>query len=178
MFAALVGSGLAAQQRRQATQNAFGSETPIMQPVLLPLDVLSQLSQENNERLQACLATDGLTARELRRYFAAAQLDLDGDRRPDLLVQPGANCLGGAHAVPFWLFRRTADGHELAFSATADALRVLGTAARGRRDLEVSYATADGARTAVLRFDGSKYQPRACSVTDLRTKRTVRVKCQ
>src|SRR5258708_6638745 len=81
---------VSAQRRRSArgsVQTGFGPETEIKRRAHIPEDVLSFLVKENNERLQACLESQGKPATQIARYFAASAIDINGDGEPDLVVQ-------------------------------------------------------------------------------------------
>src|SRR2546423_13682058 len=167
--------------RQPAIQTSFGSETPIRRPSKLPKDVLQQLVNENTEQLKRCLETDGGSDTDLQEYFVASMIDINNDGHPDLLVQAGKYCLQGAHNTAFWIFTKAdqeiAPGYKLVFSKQTDWIDVLKTSTNGYRDIQAADHTAIEIFTTVWKFNGSKYQPRACSVENLQTHKVVRVKC-
>jgi hypothetical protein len=167
--------------RRPAVQTSFGSEEPVKQPVKLPKDVLQQLVNENAEQLKNCLETDGGTEADLPKYFVASAIDINNDGQSDLVVQAGEYCLQGAHNTAFWIFTKAgqeiAPGYELVFSRNTDWLGVLNTSMNGYRDIQTAGHTAIEIFSAVWKFDGSKYQPRVCTVENISTHKVVRVKC-
>jgi hypothetical protein len=171
-----------AQRKARAPQDTFGSETPIKQPVSLPAAVFQTLTKENAGTLRGCIARHHETDAALPKYFVASEIDINGDGQPDLIVQPGEFCLQGAHAVPFWIYTRAGarlgPDYELAFAASGDVLRVLKTSTNSYHDLTTAYYTALDVFTTVWQFDGSKYEPRSCTVTTFKPRRTVRISCQ
>jgi hypothetical protein len=180
-FAFVVAVRPAIGQRKPAphVQTSFGSETPIKRPVKIPVDVVRQLINENGEQMARC---EQLNSRHLSpsEYFNASSLDINGDGLPDLVIQAGEFCLQGAHNTPFWIFTKLpADvgGYQVVFKTQTDWLDIRKTSTNGYRDIADVGHTAVTLFTTILRFDGQKYQPRACSVEDLRTKRVTRVAC-
>jgi hypothetical protein len=66
--------------------------------------------------------------------------------------------LFGANIVPFWIFRNTPQGHELALSVSALGLDVLNTKTNGYRDIRTTTATASSGYAISFKFNGKKYQ--------------------
>ena len=180
-FAFVVATQPAIAQRKPAprVQTSFGSETPIKQPVKIPVDVLRQLIDENFKQMARC---EELTHAHLfpPEYFVASSLDINRDGSRDLVIQAGESCLQGAHNTPFWIFTKlpaNVGGYRLVFKTQTDWLDIRETSTNGYRDIADVAHTAVTLFTTILKFDGQKYQPRACSVEDLRTKRVTRVAC-
>jgi hypothetical protein len=168
-------------QRKSAprVQTSFGSETPIKRPVKIPVEVVRQLIDENGEQMARC---EELTHAHLSppEYFVASSFDINGDGLRDLVIQAGDSCLQGAHNTPFWIFTKLpADvgGYQLIFKTQTDWLDIRKTSTNGYRDIADAGHTAVTLFTTTLKFDGQKYQPRACTVENLRTKRVTRVAC-
>ena len=168
------------QQPPPPVQTSFGTETPIKHPTKIPADVLTQLLKENGEQIARC---EEINPRHLppSKYFIAASIDINGDGLPDLVVQAGEFCLRGAHNTPFWIFtklpRDFEGGYQLVFKTQTDWLDIRKTSTNGYRDIADMGHTAVLVFTTILKFDGQKYQPRTCTVEDLRTKRVTRVAC-
>jgi len=160
-------------------QISFGSETPVKRPAKIPADVLKQLLDENGEQIARC---EQFASRHFapEKYFVASAVDINGDGLPDLVVQAGEFCLQGAHNTPFWIFTRLppdAGGYELVLKTQTDWLDIQKTSTNGYRDIADVGHTAVTLFTTILKFDGQKYQPRTCTVEDLRTKRITRLAC-
>jgi len=160
-------------------QTSFGSETPVKRPAKISQDVLKQLLDENGEQIARC---EELNRRHVPpvKYFIASAIDINGDRLPDLVVQAGEFCLQGAHNTPFWIFTKLpvdVGGYELVFKTQTDWLDIRKTSTNGYRDIAAVGHTAVTLFTTILRFDGQKYQPRTCTVEDVRTKGITRLAC-
>jgi hypothetical protein len=178
----LVAQTTIAQRKRPQSpvQTSFGSETPIKRPTKIPADVLAQLLKENGDQIRRCEESN---PRHLTpsKYFIASSVDINGDGLPDMVVQAGEFCLQGAHNTPFWIFtklpRDFEGGYQLVFRTQTDWLDIRKTSTNGYRDVADMGHTAVLVFTTILKFDGQKYQPRTCTVEDLRTKRVTRVAC-
>jgi len=74
----------------------------------------------------------------------------------------------GARTVGYWLLTGAPGGYKLAFNHYEDALSILPTVTRRYHDLMVAGISGPGARISemLLKFDGSKYQPASCWLTD------------
>jgi hypothetical protein len=175
--AAIQRKGRAAEER----QGTFGSEITVKRPAPVPGEILRRLIRENKRELQSCLETDGAGEADLRQYFVASALHLNGDGRLDLIVQPSKYCLQGAHNTEFWFFTSSgnpnAGGYKLSFSTRSDLLEVLGTSSHGYRDIRASGHTAIYMFSTTWRYDGRRYRPAVCTREDLETDKVVRVKC-
>jgi hypothetical protein len=113
--------------------------------------------------------------------LGASKIDLNGDGLTDLLVQGTELCTMGAHSTSFWLFTRTSSrlrsGYELAFRTDSDSITIRPSVTNGYHDIVMAYATGAELMETVLKFDGSSYQRKECSILDFRTKRRQRVRC-
>ena len=74
----------------------------------------------------------------------------------------------GARTVGYWLLTGAPGGYKLAFNHYEDALSILPTVTRRYHDLMVAGISRASARISemLLKFDGSKYQPASCWLTD------------
>jgi hypothetical protein len=129
--------------------------------------------------LQRCRESDRSGGTDFRGYFQASELDVNGDGRRDLIVQP-TSCLIGAHSTTLWIFtnsnQRLLPGFERVFMKQADYLKVLRTSTNGYRDMESGYATALELYGTIWKFDGTRYQPSSCWIED-RARRVTRIRC-
>ena len=142
-----------AQQREQTT---FGAEEEIVHPVPIPKDVLQIL--RSNERNQRLLAKGQKPDEMPASWFVASEINLKDDSMSDLIVMAVESRLLGANIVPFWNFRNTLQGHELALTVSALSLEVLDTKTNGYRDIRTSAATAKSGYTIIFKFDGKEYR--------------------
>lgn len=139
-------------------QTSFGVEEAVRRPVPVPPDVLRGLGQD--EKVLACLTENaGNAAVEIpAAWFAASAIDLNGDRRPDLVVKPENSCLYGANIAPFWVFRNTGRGYALVLRTDALNLQILPARTRGYRNIRARAASARQVFARLYRFDGESYR--------------------
>ena len=102
------------------------------------------------------------------RFFVARRVDLDGDGKPELVVQssrdeplcPTPNC-------PAWVYRIDGDRYIRLLSDVAgyiDGVTVLTTSTKGMLDLRIQqHASASQRDVVTYRFDGQSYKPGDCT---------------
>lgn len=161
-------ASVCAQKRKSArrsdkAQTYFGFEEDVKKPVKLPEDVLQQLVHLNREELDRCLESDEerkAKPGDIAVYFAASEIDLNGDGRTDLIVQPNPKtfCLQRNSGIPFWIFVSGRMGYKLIYNDFAYDLGVLRTRTKGFRDIEISSHTIGENYIMTLKFDGSEYK--------------------
>jgi hypothetical protein len=109
------------------------------------------------EVLEVLRTISGASPDELpSEWLLASEIHLDGPIETDLVVM-GIRGLRGAHAVPFWIFRRTAESYQLILSTGGDGLRVSQTKWNGYRTIQTFNLTGIAITTASFRFDGHQY---------------------
>ena len=150
-----------AQRRGAGVQTSFATEKPIRRPVKLTASILSQIALAVPDLAREC---DG----DIARNVSASRINLNADGAPGLLLQGTSSCTMGAHTSGYWLLTRTPGGYKLAFNHYEDALSILPTVTRRYHDLMVAGISGAGAQVSemLLKFDGSKYQPASCWLTD------------
>ena len=151
-------------------QSSFSSEEKISDAVDLPSNILKQLTEYDDGQLAKC-QRDKLTRRSnIAAHFAAAEINLNGDKLSDLIVQAQTLCFMGAHNTTFWLFTRTNSksgrSYQPAFDIAADYLKILNSSTKGFRDIETASHTAVELYTIKWIFDGEKYRQSECTVSD------------
>ena len=153
-------------QARTREQTLFGAEEEISRPVKVPGDVLQILRQDrrNQRHLPKGQSPDEMP----ETWFIASEIHLNDDYLVDMVVMAANPQLFGANIVPFWVFRNTRQGHQLALSVSTFGLEVLKTKTSGYRDIRTSAATANKLLTAVYSFDGTKYRQRRSSERPIR----------
>jgi len=155
---ASVGGAFAQQSGRpQDEQTHFGAEVAIREPTKIPADVLSILRED--KRNQTCLGDGESPASITGSWFIGSRIQLSANSDADLIVTAQNKCLLGANLVPFWVFRKTRETHELVLSTNALGLDVLNTRTNGYRDIRTGSATAESVRTVNFKFDGKEYRP-------------------
>jgi hypothetical protein len=147
-------------------QTRFGAEETIERPVDLPHEILQILRRDehNQSRLGNGRSVNEITA----TWFAASEIDLDGDESPDLIVQAVEPRLLGANLVPFWIFRSATNGYKLLLRVDTLSLELLNEKTRGLRNLVSRQATAGEIRTGTFVFDGRKYRERKSSTEKIK----------
>lgn len=163
-------------------QTSFSSEGKISNSVKLPTDVLRQLAEYDGGELAKCQQDEFVRKSNAAEHFSASKINLDGDdQQPDLIVQAQTLCFMGAHNTTFWIFtkrsRNATPNYELTFDVAVDFLKILKTSANGYRNIETASHTAVELSTIIWKFDGLKYQPSECRLTDLTTNKVTKVKC-
>jgi hypothetical protein len=114
----------------QQQQTTFGLEGPRpARPVEVPDAVLNLLKQDDH------VARCGPDAVVAKKWFTASEINLDADNSRDLVVLPVEGCLFGANIGPFWVFRQTTEGYELALVVDALGIEFLNTRSSGFRDI-------------------------------------------
>ncbi len=143
--------------RQRDEQVTFSVEQPLDYSVALPKDVLQTLRQD--ERVQTCLE-DGDTnpANISASWFAAATVNLNHDKLPDLVVKAQRPCLFGANIGPFWIFHRLGRSYKLVLSVSTLELSVLKTTANSFRNIQTSSASAVQVFTRIYKFNGRRYE--------------------
>ena len=102
------------------------------------------------------------------RFFIAERVDLDGDGRPELLIQSSRNePLCPTPNCPAWAYRIDGERYVRLLSDLAgyiDGVTVLATSTKGMLDLKVQqHSSASERDVVVYRFDGQAYQPSDCT---------------
>jgi hypothetical protein len=138
------------------SQAIFEAEEPIRLPVPVPDDVLQILRQD--ERNQKRLAQGQTPSDMPASWFVGSRIDLNDDGLPDLVVMAANPHLLGANIVPFWIFRNTQQGHQLALHAMTLGLEVMKTKTRGYRNIRTTEVAAGEIFDTVYLFNGSEYR--------------------
>ncbi len=102
------------------------------------------------------------------RFFVAQRIDLDGDGRPELLVQSSRNePLCPTPNCPAWVYRIEAERYVRLLSDVAgyiDGVTVLATSTKGLLDIRIQQHSSAAERDVVVyRFDGRAYRPSDCA---------------
>ena len=119
---------------------------------------------EQKQLMQEAEAREGGIA----SLFCAEAVDLDQDRKPDLLIHQadvvGAVC--GAHNCPVWVYRRTGRGYQLLLAESGgylSPLMALKTSTNGYRDIRIQqHSSAVEHEITIYKFDGRQYRARVC----------------
>ena len=102
------------------------------------------------------------------RFYVAERVDLDGDRKPELLVQSSRNePLCPTPNCPAWAYRIEGERYVRLLSDVAgyiDGVTVLATSTKGLRDIRIQQHSSAAERDVVVyRFDGQAYRASDCT---------------
>lgn len=102
------------------------------------------------------------------RFFVAERVDLDGDGKPELLIQSSRNePLCPTPNCPAWAYRIDGERHVRLLSDVAgyiDGVTVLATSTKGMLDLKLQqHSSASERDVVVYRFDGQAYKAADCT---------------
>jgi hypothetical protein len=150
-------------------------DDPFRQPVKIPAPVLQALRLEAEK---SCPQLKTAQGDDVATWFSASTLDLDDDRRADLIVKSDKGCLNGADHDWFWIFHNTGRGYQLVLSGGGIDVGLLRTTTHGLRNIETDVSTAAATYTKVYKFNGRVYQPWRCTATDNGTNKTERLPCE
>ena len=145
------------QKTAHAEQTRFGLEEPIDRPASIPEDVLKILRQDSD--VTTCELEAGSRDRIPATWYEASRIHLDGTNRADLIVKAKNACLMGPNLGPFWVFRKTAGGHDLVLSTVAVGVQILKNKTNGLRDIRIGAIVNLQPSYVTYRFDGHAYQP-------------------
>ncbi|HEV8482247.1 MAG TPA: hypothetical protein VGV87_01705 [Blastocatellia bacterium] len=147
-------------------QSVFGLEIDIDHPVSIPKDVLRIL--KTDRAIRKCFHEDEAAREVTPSMFVAAEIDLNYDNIPDLVVTAADTCLMGANIGPFWVFRKTDHGYERILRVDTLNLEFLKTKTNCYRNVQTTGATAREAVTTTYIFNGRVYQLRRSKTEPIR----------
>jgi hypothetical protein len=155
-LAALVPVVAQTNHSRSSEQSHFSAEDEgVEKPVEIPDDVLTILRQDRLVR-NVLRSQETPTERPPQSWFSASTIHLSNSGGSDLIVV-AEGPLAGANVDAFWVFRDTANGHELVLMAPAHDLVIRKTTWMGYREIELMSATAVQWSDVLLRWNGEKY---------------------
>lgn len=147
---------LSSASSQTSTQTTFELEGGVTSPVSIPADVLAVL--KSDKRVDDCFKSEGAGVNEAA-WFEAAEFDLNGDRRADLIIKPKNACLFGANQGPFWVFQNLADGYQKILSESGLTLTIMPRKAGTFRTIMISKVVAMKPHDTQFRFSQGKYRP-------------------
>jgi hypothetical protein len=150
VISAAVGAG--AQGK---VQTIFNLEENVSKSASIPDAVIAVLKSE--QRVDACFQEKGKGANEAE-WFEASEIDLNADKRLDLIVKAKDGCLFGANQGPFWIFQNEKDGFRQIFSASGLQLAVLPKKANSFNQIKISKAVAMKPASQTFSFKNGKYR--------------------
>jgi hypothetical protein len=155
LVVAVISAATAASAQGKA-QTIFNLEENVAKTASIPDAVIAVL--KSDKRVDACFQEKGKGANEAE-WFEASEIDLNADRRADLIIKAKDACLYGANQGPFWIFQNAADGYREIFSASGLQLAVLPKKANSFNQIKISKAVALKPSSRIFSFKNGKYQP-------------------
>ena len=155
VFLILTASQIRAQSKNP--QTVFNLEEKVRKEVAVPDAVIAVL--KSDEIVDVCFREKGAGAKEAE-WFTASEIDLNGDKRKDLIVKAKDACLYGANQGPFWIFQNAADGYQKIFSASGLQLAVLPKKSNSFNQIKISKVVAMKPSSETYSFRVGKYQTR------------------
>lgn len=136
-------------------QTIFNLEENVAKTASIPDAVIAVLKSDS--RVDACFREKGEDANEAE-WFEASEIDLNSDKRMDLIVKAKDGCLFGANQGPFWIFQNASDGYLQIFSASGLQLAVLPKRTNSFNRIKVSKAVSMKPASRTFFFKNGKYQ--------------------
>ncbi|HKV64459.1 MAG TPA: hypothetical protein VJO16_21310 [Candidatus Acidoferrum sp.] len=139
-----------------AEQTKFNLEERVLRPATIPEDVLKVLRE--NSDFRTCDVEAGSRDNVPATWYEASQIHLDGLGETDLVVKAKNACMMGPNLGPFWVFRKTAEGHILVLSTDAVGVKILKSETNGLRDIRTGAVANLKPTYVIYKFDGRVYQ--------------------
>lgn len=136
-------------------QTVFNLEETVAKKASIPEAVIAVL--KSDRRVDACFQEKGEGANEAE-WFEASEIDLNSDKRMDLIVKAKDGCLFGANQGPFWIFQNEKDGYQQIFSASGLQLSVLSKKANSFNQIKISKVVAMKPASQTFSFKNGKYR--------------------
>ena len=137
-------------------QTVFNSEEKVKKKAALPEAVVAVL--KSDKIVDGCFQTKGKGAKNEAEWFAASEIDLNGDGRQDLIIKAEDACLFGANQAPFWIFQNAPDGYQKILSANGLQLEVLTKKSNSFRQIKISKVVGMKPSSEIYGFRAGKYQ--------------------
>jgi hypothetical protein len=138
-----------------AQQTVFDLEGNVRKEVALPDAVIAIL--KSDRRVDGCFREKGESANEAA-WFAASEIDLNGDRRMDLIIKAKDACLFGANQGPFWVFQKRSDGYQQILAAHGLQLAILPKKINSFSQIKISKVVSQKPASQIYSFKAGKYQ--------------------
>jgi hypothetical protein len=155
-IAALLAMASSRADSQTNVQTTFELEGNVGSPVRIPADVIAVL--KSDKVVDSCFKTEGAGVNE-EAWFEAAEFDLNGDQRADLIIKPKNACLLGANQGPFWIFQNVHDGYQKILSASGLSLTILPRKANSFNTIQISKVVRMKGHDTQFRFSQGKYRP-------------------
>ena len=147
----------AAQSQTDAgdAQTVFDLEGDVKKEVKIPDAVIAIL--KSDEIVDNCFREKGEGSREAV-WFSASEIDLNEDKKPDLIIKAKDACLFGANQGPFWIFYQMPDGYKKILSANGLQLKILPEKTNSFNRIEVSKVVSMKPAHQIYSFQNGEYR--------------------
>ena len=158
LLAAVVLTAAASGAAQTNVQTVFDLEGDVRKKAALPAAVVAVL--KSDERVDQCFQEKGAGVDE-SKWFAASEIDLNGDKRADLIIKAEDACLFGANQGPFWIFQNLPDGYQKILTAHGLQLAVLPKKQNAFRQIKISRVVAMKPSSETFSYRAGKYKSAA-----------------
>lgn len=144
-----------AQTSSDEAQTVFDLQGTVKKEAKIPDAVIAVL--KSDEIVDGCFREKGEIIDEAK-LFAASDIDLNADGKPDLIIKAGDACLFGANQGPFWVFYRMPDGYQKVLSASGLRLKVLSAKTNSFYQIEISKVVGTKPASEIYSFQRGAYR--------------------
>ena len=139
----------------QKVQTVFNLEEDVTKSAAIPEDVIAML--KSDQRVDVCFQQKGEGANEAD-WFEASEIDLNGDKRMDLVIKAKDACLFGANQGPFWVYQNTGEGFKQVLTEQGLQLIIKPKKINSFNQIQVSKAVRMKPVSRTFSFKNGKYQ--------------------
>ncbi len=137
----------------QNYQRAFDTEERLKNKVAISKVALKALVKD--EQIQDCLENSGKSF-PLSEWFTATEINLNGDKYPDLIVEPVSRCRT-AMRPPYWILLNKRNKYELVLTTNTFFLYINKERTNDYFNVTTDWSTASTRYTITYGFDSKKY---------------------
>jgi len=136
-------------------QTVFDLEETVKKEAKIPDAVIAVL--KSDEIVDGCFREKGEGINEAE-LFSASEIDLNADKKPDLIIKPKDACLFGANQGPFWVFYKMRDGYQKILSASGLQLKVLPAKTNSFNKIEIGKVVGMKPASEIYSFRKGEYR--------------------
>jgi len=136
-------------------QTVFDLEGTVKKEAEIPAAVIAVLKSE--ETVDGCFREKGEGINEAE-LFSASEIDLNADKKPDLIIKAKDACLFGANQGPFWVFYKMPDGYQKILSVSGLQLKVLPAKTNSFNKIEIGKVVRMKPASEIYSFQKGEYR--------------------
>jgi len=145
----------APQTNSDEVQTVFDLEGTVKKEAKIPDAVIAVL--KSDEIVDGCFREKGEGINEAE-LFSASEIDLNADKKPDLIIKARDACLFGANQGPFWVFYKMRDGYQKILSASGLQLKVLPAKTNSFNKIEIGKVVRMKPSSEIYSFRKGEYR--------------------